>query len=270
MQHIAALFLAQGIETKQVAVFLVGAALSTVFFARLFWWLGHWRAMILQPLLGLRNVGFVSWGALTGLIFFSCVFAGLCGYPVLVITDAMLRGIFVAYAIGRIGCLTYGCCYGVYSRKHGINYENPDSKVVREKGERRALRHPTQVYSLLEGTLLFVLLNAMACASLPVGFVTATAFLLYPIGRTFIEFFRDRKRLAHGTLTEGHIACLCMFLVGWLLLFFIPQSRIDMYSPKAWTLSAFVESLSLVPIVLVVSAIIFFVVSFHWKRVGTW
>jgi phosphatidylglycerol:prolipoprotein diacylglycerol transferase len=268
-QHISALFLAQGVEQQHVAVFLVGAALSTMVCARLFWWLGHWCTMIQQPLFGLRNVGFVSWGGLTGLMCFSCVFARIYGYPALMITDAMLRGMFAAYALGRIGCLTYGCCYGVPSQEYGIVYENLHAKVIREKGERRALRHPTQMYSFLEGVILFVVVNAAAYGSLPVGFITATAFLLYPLGRTFIEFFRDRRRYVQGIFTEGHIGCFVMFLIGWGLLFFI-SPEVDMYSPKVWTSSAFAESLSLAPIVIVVGAIVFFVMGFHWKKVGTW
>ncbi|MBA3766074.1 MAG: prolipoprotein diacylglyceryl transferase [Acidobacteria bacterium] len=268
MQWTSSLLIAQGVAKNHMAVLLVGSVLSVVFFARLFWWLGNLRTVLREPLFGMKRVGFVSFGAFAGLIFFAFVFAGINGYSVLMIHDAVLRGAFAAAAIGRLGCLTYGCCYGVRSRKYGILYRDCEAKVIREQGMRPMLRHPTQAYSFLKNSLLFVLLNVMAYKKLPAGFITAAAFLIYPMARTFVELLRDRRRYLNGIFTDGHISCAAMFLAAWLLLFFISPS-IDAASPQPLTVAAIEQGLVLLPLILSLSIISFIVTSLHWKNVGT-
>jgi len=268
-QYMAMLFLEQGVERKHAVLFLFGSAVLTFLFTRIFWWLGHWREMRKQPLFGLRNVGFVSWGGVTGLLIASYIFSAVFEYPVMMITDVCMRGIFLASAIGRIGCLTYGCCYGIRSQTYGVVYENPHAKVIREQVDDRVPRHPTPIYSFLADFCLFILLNIMVYAPLPVGFITATAFLLYPIGRTFIEFFRDGKRYVYGIFTHGHMGCAVMFLSGWLLLFLV-YPTVDVYSPQPWSSTMLADSLTILPVTLVIGAVIFLGTAFHWKKIGTW
>jgi prolipoprotein diacylglyceryltransferase len=220
-----------------------------------------------QPLFGLRGVGFVSFGAFAGLIFFAFIFAGIYRYSVLMIHDAVLRGAFAAAAIGRLGCLTYGCCYGAPSKKYGILYTNNDAKVIRERGMRHVLRHPTQCYSFLKNGLLFVLLNVMVYKKLPAGFITAAAFVLYPMARSFVESLRDRRRYVQDIFTDGHISCGAMFLASWILLFVISPS-IDA-SPQPMTVAAFGQGLALLPLIFFLGVISFAVTSMHWKNVGT-
>jgi len=269
VQHVTTLFLIQGIQKSRVAVFLFGTMLSASFFGYFFWWLGHWRELIRQPWLGIKNNGFVSFGAFFGLIFASAIFAWRFHYPALMITDVVVRGTFINYAIGRMGCVSYGCCWGKASTHYGILYQNPQAKVLRLTGKKEALCYPTQAFSSLEGLLLFVLLNGLAFKRLPAGFLTAMVFLLYPVGRTFIEFFRERRLWFHEHFNEGHLSCAVMFLLGLALLFSL-SPVITGYSPRPWNGQAFVEGLSLVPLTLLIGFCVFFVTSFHWKRIGTW
>jgi phosphatidylglycerol:prolipoprotein diacylglycerol transferase len=265
----AACLLEHGVTKHQAALFLVGAPLTTLVFSHAFWWLGHFRSMIRQPFLGIRNVGFVSWGNLAGLIVFTVSFAFAFDLPLLGIADDLMRGMFAGYAVGRLGCLTYGCCYGIAAAKRGIRYVNPAAKVIRERGDCRLPRYPTQIYSSWEGVLLFALLNLMAYVRIPAGLISAAAFLFYPIGRALIEFFRDRERYVHGIFTIGHPACLGMFLTGWLLLFLIRPGGME-FSPTPLSLVMVHEAMSLAPILLISAVIIFFATGFHWKRVGAW
>lgn len=269
VQHVTTLFLIQGLPKGHVVVFLLGTMLSASFFGYFFWWLGHWRELIRQPWLGIKNNGFVSFGAFFGLIFSSALFAWRFHYPALMITDVVVRGTFINYAIGRMGCVTYGCCWGKASAHWGILYQNPQAKVLRLTGKKEALCHPTQAFSSLEGLLLFVLLNGLALKRLPAGFLTAMVFLLYPVGRTFIEFFRERRLRFHEHFNEGHLSCAVMFLLGLALLFSL-SPMITRHSPQPWNGHAFIEGLSLLPITLLIGLCVFFVTSFHWKRIGTW
>jgi prolipoprotein diacylglyceryltransferase/protein-S-isoprenylcysteine O-methyltransferase Ste14 len=269
VQHVTTLFLIQGLQKSHVAVYLVGTMFSASFFGYFFWWLGHWRELIRQPWLGIKNNGFVSFGAFFGLIFASALFAWVYRYPALMITDVVVRGMYINYAIGRLGCVTYGCCWGKASTHYGILYQNPQAKVLRLTGKKEALCYPTQAFSSLEGLFLFFLLNGLAFKRLPAGFLTAMVFLVYPVGRAFIEFFRERKLHFQESFNEGHLSCAVMFLLGLALLFSLSPA-ISGHSPRPWNGQAFVEGLSLVPLTLLIGFCVFFVTSFHWKRIGTW
>lgn len=269
MLHICGLFLVQGVEKKLVSVFLVGASLLGAFFARAFWWIGHWREVARRPLWGARQVGFVSFGALFGLVLSSLIFGAAFDYPCLMVLDIVVRGMFIAYAFGRIGCLTYGCCWGKRSSTYGIVYHNPEAKVVRLNGGLQGPRHPAPLYSAVEGLALFLSLNLLAYFSLPAGFLTALVFLLYPVGRCFIEFTRERRYFILECLNEGHLSCVVMFLVGVTILFLLSPGA-GPSSPRPWTLEAAVRSLPLLPALLAVSGLVFFIAGYHWKRIGSW
>jgi phosphatidylglycerol---prolipoprotein diacylglyceryl transferase len=265
-----ACFLAHGLTLHQSAVFLVGATVSSLLFSHVFWWLGHLPTIIRQPLLGLRNVGFVSWGGLAGIAIFCFGFSITNRYPLFTVSDDVARGLFAAYALGRLGCLTYGCCYGVTCVKRGIRYRNRHAKVVREKGETSILRYPTQIYSCIEGAVLFCFLNAVPWYEVPAGLITALSFLTYPIGRAYIESFRDRKRYVRSLFTSGHFACMAMFILGWLILCYAVHPSNHALPPKPFSANGFGQALPLVPAMLFSGAVVFLATGFHWKRVGTW
>jgi len=269
MLHTSSLFLVQGVEKKRVAIFLFGTALLGAFFARVFWWIGHWREMVRQPLWGARQVGFVSFGALFGFVFSSLIFGAAFHYSFLMILDIVVRGMFISYAFGRIGCLTYGCCWGKRSSIYGITYHNPEAKVVRLNGGPQCLRHPAPLYSAVEGLVLFILVNLLAHFPLPAGFLTALVFLLYPVGRCFIEFARERRYSILEGLNEGHLSCAVMFLAGVAILFLLSPGA-GLNSPRPWSFAATVGSLTLLPVVLAVSGLVFLIAGYHWKRIGSW
>ncbi len=269
MLYSGSLFFLQGLERRFVAMFLLGAALLTAFFSHLFWWFGQWREARKRPWKNIRKVGFSSYGAFFGLVFSSLVFGTGAHTSPLMVLDVVVRGMFIAYAIGRIGCLTYGCCWGRDSATHGIIYHNPEAKVVRMTGPGQTVRHPTPLYSAIEGLVLFILLNGLSYFRLPAGFLTALVFLVYPIGRSLIEFYRERKHTIFHYLNEGHLCCAGMFLAGVFLLFLLPV-EVNEFSPLVWHISGLVQSLSILPVVIGTGALIFVITSFHWRRVGTW
>ncbi|MDH4197343.1 MAG: prolipoprotein diacylglyceryl transferase, partial [Candidatus Aminicenantes bacterium] len=269
MLHISTLFLAQGVSARDIVIFLVASALSGAFFAHAFWWLKRWREMLRQPLWGFRLVGFVSYGALFGLVIAAVLFASVFRYSGLMVLDVVVRGMFVAYAFGRIGCLTYGCCWGKESAGHGIVYRNAEAKVNRLHGLSPARRHPTPFYSALEGLMIFALVNILPAFRMSAGFLTAFVFLLYPTVRVFIESYRDRDHRVLRYLNEGHVGCAIMFAAGLVLLFAVSPAA-GSASPSPLDLAALGHVLPLVPVVLALAGVIFFISSFHWRKVGSW
>ena len=269
MLHVSALFLAQGVSRRDTAIFLAASALSAAFFAHAFWWLKRWKEMLRQPLWGFRLVGFVSYGALFGLVVAAVAFARFFRYDGLMVLDVVVRGMFIAYALGRIGCLTYGCCWGKESAGPGIVYHSAEAKVNRLRGPSRTPRHPTPFYSALEGLLIFALVNILPALRMSAGFLTAFAFLFYPAVRLFIESYRDRDCKILRCLNEGHLGCALMFAAGLVLLFAIRPAPASA-SPSPLNAAAIGPLLPLVPFILALAGIIFFISGFHWRRVGSW
>jgi len=269
MLHISALFLAQGVGQRDIVIFLAMSALSAAFFAHAFWWLKRCREMLRRPLWGFRLVGFVSYGALFGLVVAAFAFARIFHYDGLMVLDVVVRGMFIAYALGRIGCLTYGCCWGKETAGHGIVYHNAEAKINRLRGPSLSPRHPTPFYSALEGLVIFALVNILPALRMSAGFLTAFAFLTYPTARLFIESYRERDHKFLRYLNEGHLGCASMFAAGLVLLFAIrPGAAFS--SPGPMDPAVIGRLLPLVPIILGIAGILFFISGFHWRRIGSW
>jgi len=101
------------------------------------------------------------------------------------------------------------------------------------------------------------------------GFLTAFAFLTYPTARLFIESYRERDHKILRCLNEGHLGCASMFAAGLVLLFAI---RPGAAFSSPWPLDPAVigHLLPLVPIILGIAGILFFISGFHWRRIGSW
>lgn len=112
--------------------------------------------------------------------------------------DVFAPGIALGHAVGRLGCLMAGCCYGrPTSLPWGITFTDPftGSYVGTPLG---VALHPTQIYEALAETAILLGLLALERrrGSFP-GRTFWTYILLYGLTRYAIEFFRGDPR---GTL----------------------------------------------------------------------
>ncbi len=115
--------------------------------------------------------------------------------PVLKTCDAFAPGIVLGQAVGRIGCLMAGCCYGTPTAlPWGITFTNTLAAANVGTPLEVSL-HPTQLYEsgaalLILGFLLFY----ERWRHLFTGQMFWTYLLLYPTARFFIEFYRGDPR----------------------------------------------------------------------------
>ncbi len=125
------------------------------------------------------------------------------------LADIIAPSVFLGYAIGRIGCLLNGCCYGAVC-------EVPWAMQFPDEQHRGALTppsHPTQLYSSLLALALFF---GMQRARLSPRFnrfpgqVTLLFFALYAIERAIVEIFRNGATattvLGTSWLTQAQLA----------------------------------------------------------------
>jgi len=147
--------------------------------------------------------GFVFYG---GLIF-SLLFLGLyklCKLPFTTQTLwAMLSALTIGHAVGRIGCLLAGCCYGGKTELWwGIELHG-------------AHRHPTQALESLGLLILFFFLLKAR--------VSSKSLAIYCLGygalRFVLEILRgDEIRGMWGVLTPSQWISLALILVGLFLI----------------------------------------------------
>jgi phosphatidylglycerol---prolipoprotein diacylglyceryl transferase len=107
--------------------------------------------------------------------------------------DILAPAVLIGIALGRLGCLTAGCCYG-RPIDWGTGIEWPWGLVFLSGQVPSALRgiplHPTQVYASLNALLLFGLLMALRRRQRFDGQVVAAFLLAYGATRPLLELFR--------------------------------------------------------------------------------
>lgn len=229
-----------------------------------------YRTLCARPLETLRRPGFVSWGGLAGAFVAIAVGAAISHFGLLLLLDGFARGAPIGHLLGRIGCLTYGCCFG--RRAFGplsITYTHPASKAVRVGGLHGIPLHPAAFYEAVLDGALFILLNAVALGDAPQGVVAALCLTGYGIGRFGIEFLRDNAgRMLPAGLAVNQVVSLALAAVGLVAL--LPLYWLAPPAPPvSWPTmlhAAPTVVLALVPCATLVG----FGFSLHRGRVGSW
>ncbi len=119
----------------------------------------------------------------------------------------------LAQAIGRIGCLCAGCCYGKPCRlPWAVTFTNPYSLA-----RIGVPLHPTQVYHMLADLAVFGILTYVYRRKSFDGQIFSLYLILYSVGRFIVEFFRGDYRLYIGVFSLPQWFCIATFIFGILL-----------------------------------------------------
>ena len=101
-------------------------------------------------------------------------------------------------AIGRIGCLLNGCCYGLPVDRAAVPW------AILQHG---AWRHPAQVYAALYAAAMFGALAALQENFRREGDLFRLYLVLFGAGRFVLEFWREREILVAG-VSLAQLVCL--------------------------------------------------------------
>ncbi|NLG84486.1 MAG: prolipoprotein diacylglyceryl transferase [Firmicutes bacterium] len=151
-----------------------------------------------------RAGGLSFFGAFGGGFLAARLYAARKKLPFWSLVDFSVPYVALAYAIGRLGCLLNGCCYGVPSRV-------PWALACRAGDP--TLRHPTQIYASLGGFFIFLLLYRLRNHRRFPGFLFFLYLGLYALMRGVVETFRD-SRILFGFVRLTHLACLAVALLA--------------------------------------------------------
>lgn len=142
--------------------------------------------------------------------------------PLWTTCDIFAPGIALGHAIGRLGCLAAGCCYGhPTDLPWAITFTNP-AAAANVGTPLGVPLHPTQIYESAAELGILLLLLATERRGRPFAGRTFWAYmLLYGVSRFVIEFFRgDPRGLVFDVLsTSQFISVLLVPLSVAMLLY---------------------------------------------------
>jgi len=179
-----------------------------------------------SEILGLLRAGGVFLGG-----FFAAVISGLFLFkkyrlPPLVAMDAIIPSLALGHAIGRIGCLMAGCCWGgVCDLPWAITYTDPQAAANVGTPLHVAL-HPFPAYAALFNFCLYALLEWLYARRPNPGTVFATYLLVYGAGRFALEWTRGddvRGFVFAGALSTSQLIGGIMILLGGALMAWISR-----------------------------------------------
>ena len=232
------------ISKEKVVSLCFWAVLAGILGARLFYVTEYWQGTfldesgkILSPDQFLFNMFNFPNGGLT---VFGSVFGGMLGavifmlrnkMPMLRTFDILATAMPLGMAIGRIGCLLNGCCFGgVTDVAWGITFPvGSPAHYHQTNGLFDTANvlpvHPTQIYSSILALLLcgiLLLLRQLRIYQQRDGLILASFMILYSVGRFFIEILRTDEDSFFGTgLTISQNVSIVFGLAGVALFIFL-------------------------------------------------
>ncbi len=145
-----------------------------------------------------------------------------------VLVDLLAPGIIVAQAIGRVGCLVNGCCYGITASFPGtIVYTNTSSF-----GPLGIPVLPTQVYEIAYDLIVFAILLKLRDRLRPDGSLFLVYLGFYAAWRLGIDYIRDGTPYLFG-LHQAQVVSVVILAVAVCLLAY----RTRWIKPEAGTQS---------------------------------
>ena len=155
----------------------------------------------------------VFYGGLIGATLLVVLFAIRRRISILEMGDFAIGGVPIGHALGRIGCLINGCCYGSET-ECGIS--------IAVDGVHR---HPTPLYESIGNFLIYGLLLAYTLRQPKRGRVLALYLMIYPVLRFGLEFLRGDERITFWGLHLAQWVSLAFIVFGMGLWWFAGKGR---------------------------------------------
>jgi phosphatidylglycerol---prolipoprotein diacylglyceryl transferase len=172
-----------------------------------------------RALLDLVRSAGVFYGGLIGAVLVAFVYIRRYRLPLWATTDVFAPGIALGHAIGRLGCLMAGCCFGRPTTvPWAITFHDPVASINSDTPLGVPL-HPTQLYEAgAELAILGVLLWLEPRGRSFAGRTFWTYMLLYAIARFAIEFYRGDSRGSIGIFSTSQFVSLILAPLAVLML----------------------------------------------------
>jgi phosphatidylglycerol:prolipoprotein diacylglycerol transferase len=190
--------------------FVSGVAGARMFYVldNLGYYLAHPVEIIMLQRGGLAWFGGLILGTISAVVYIKV--KRLSVYRTL---DLIVPFVALAQAIGRIGCLLNGCCFGKHADV-GMYFPAHQEILI-----------PTQLYSTLLLVVIYIILRFLQDAPHRDGQVFYVYLLLYAVKRFFIEFLRGDSPVAMFGLTLFQLLSIAVFLISAVSLTIIYKAK---------------------------------------------
>jgi len=157
-----------------------------------------WEHFVANPREIIGFAGLAQNGMIVGVIVAALIYMGVTRMrfsELLSLGDAAAVGTPLALAIGRIGCTINGCCYGIPAPDlpWAVVYTNPNSLAPLNTPI-----HPTQIYHLLWGLIVFAIVWQLRGKFKPEGGLLFFCLCIFATGDLSLRFLRDEEPVLWG------------------------------------------------------------------------
>lgn len=181
--------------------------------------------------------GLVYYGGIILGVLCAILFLRVRRLDVWKITDVYAPSLALGQAIGRIGCLLNGCCFGKttdlpwgikFSPGSMASYEQFSQGLIKSANEYSLLIHPTQLYSSLNALIIFLILVLVGRKKKFDGEMFLLFLLLYAITRFGIEFLRgdDRGPIFFNFFSISQLIGVGIFILSIVMLGVLSRKRV--------------------------------------------
>jgi phosphatidylglycerol:prolipoprotein diacylglycerol transferase len=162
------------------------------------------------------RAGGVFYGGLIAALAVSWWYMRYSRLPLWKTADVFAPAIALGHGIGRLGCFSAGCCWGVRSNlPWAVTFTNPVAKDLVGVPLNTPL-HPTQLYESFAEFLIFGVLYWRIHKQHRPGAIISLYLILYSTARFIVEFFRyhEQGNLWGGPLDTSQWISILLVLAG--------------------------------------------------------
>lgn len=221
-----------GLNADAITNLAVYCALAAIVGAKLMMFLVDFRYYADHPseILSVDTLqaGGVFYGGLIAALVVAAWYMRKNRLPGLRTADLFAPGIALGHGIGRLGCFSAGCCWGVECHlPWAVTFTNPAAKELVGVPLHVPL-HPTQLYEAFAEFLIFGILYWRIRAPHRAGTIISFYLVLYGFIRFVVEVFRfhEQGNLWGSPLDASQWISILLFAAGGVYLLNIRRGRL--------------------------------------------
>ena len=174
---------------------------------------GDWRRILSFDFL---RSGGVFYGGFIAAVIASVILMRRWNLPWRKTADAFAPGIALGHAIGRLGCFSAGCCWGMPTTSWiGVRFTEKASELTGVPIDSALV--PTQLIEAAANLLIFAFLLWLTKRRKFEGQIIYSYLMIYSVARFTIEFWRDDPRGTVFGLSTSQFISIVMFAFGFIM-----------------------------------------------------